>query len=259
MFFCRKKLNTLFEILQFFTIFSSHKNFLETTLKCYEPRNVIFNFKNFKKSNVNFSKQFFYDYLKLNFFIPYQKLTPHASYNIYYIYNNATNAGFINLKRFFQVWVIFITFLENIFYYNIKLLYFFSPYFRTECLALNYSVSALFANSWRYSKLFYFFVNNTISREFTHFLFFLKLKSLHFTMFVDIFYHKTTLHFFSLNNFVTIGPVPITTNLYTLNIAIPIASNTLISNLFFIRLIFKLKQLNERYIYFFKKSLWKFL
>jgi hypothetical protein len=71
------------------------------------------------------------------------------------------------------------------------------------------------------------------------------LKGFRSAFVIDLYYHKNTLHFLNKFKFVTIGPVPLFSNLYTFYISLPVVSNSVFSNLFFLRLVLKLKKLNS--------------
>ena len=88
-------------------------------------------------SQRTFSKQFFRHYIKLNMFIPSEAYTIHGSYSQFYLLNSGKNLSFLNIKGFFRVWSLFIAFLENLFYYNISVISFSSPYLKEESLSLN--------------------------------------------------------------------------------------------------------------------------
>jgi hypothetical protein len=82
-------------------------------------------------------RQLFKSYLKLNFYIPYEVFSVHASYYIYGIYNCYNGPGIFNLTKLFYVWSLVVIFIENIFFYDLRVLCFSTPYFRDETLALN--------------------------------------------------------------------------------------------------------------------------
>jgi hypothetical protein len=124
-----------------------------------------------------------------------------------------------------------------------------TPYFRDETLALNWTYFKFFKSSWRFSRIFYFFINNKNTEETA--LFFKSIGNQHtkLTFLIDTFFHKNTLHFLNKNKFISIGAVPLTSNLYLLSVSLPIATNTLLSNLFFMRLILKLKVKSSSYLF----------
>ena len=45
--------------------------------------------------------------------------------------------------------------------------------------------------------------------------------------------------------FVTIGPVPISSNFYTLTLSLPVSNNLFFSNLYFVRLVLKMNKMAQ--------------
>jgi len=206
--------------------------------------------------NFNFSKQFFKHYLKLGLYIPSEAYNVHFSYSTYYMYNSGKNLGFINIKSFFRVWSSFIAFVENIFYYNVPLLAFSNPYLKEESVALSWGYLQFFKYQWRLSNLFYLFTNNKNLPEVSKFLKMLKLKNFNLAVVIDITYHQSTTHCLHVNNFITVGPLPLTMSLYSLSLSIPVTANNFVSNLFFLRMLLKLKTLGTHSLFNKRKSNW---
>lgn len=222
------------------------------------PENSLHNFKNFKKNHVSFSKYFFSTYLHLTINPLQFDGSVHHSYNTYCIYHSSSVVSFFNVKKLYQAWSLLILFIENLFYYNISVLAFSPPYFKSEVLSFNWKFITLYRQLWRFSTLFVHFINNIKTPSFENFLRLLRHNNVFVAIVIDIFFHKSTIDALKKNDIVTFGPVPITANLYTLSVSIPTSSNSVISNLFFLRLVFKLKMLNNRYIFDKKLGLWKF-
>jgi hypothetical protein len=176
-------------------------------------------------------KQLFRSYLKLNFYIPYEVFSVHASYYIYGIYNCYNGPGVFNLTKLFYIWSSVVIFIENIFFYDLRVLCFSTPYFKDEALALNWTYFKFFKSSWRFSRIFYFFINNKNTEEAALFFKYVGNRHTKLTFLVDTFFHKNTLHFLNKNKFISVGAVPLTSNLYLLSVSLPISTNTLLSNL----------------------------
>ena len=122
-------------------------------------------------------------------------------------------------------------------------------YFKYETLSLNWKNANKLTYLWKYTNSFYFFINNkmTLHNE----LYFKNLLSKDFrcAFIIDLYYHKNTLHLLNKFKFITVGPVPLSSNLYSLYLSLPVPSNSVFSNLFFFRLILKLKKLNSNLIW----------
>ena len=193
-------------------------------------------------------------FLYINTWIPTPTLTVHASFNIIYFFNNHSNVGVFNLKKIFQIWTNLLIFLKNLFFFNLNYLFFSSSYFKYESLALNWTKNKSLKYLWKYTNPFIFFLNNKTTLRNDIYFRWLSKKMIKLAFVIDIYYHKRTLHYLNKYKFVTIGPVPISSNFYTLFIAAPVSSNLVFSNLFFIRLLFKLNKLSYRDKYLQYKS-----
>ena len=98
---------------------------------------------------------------------------------------------------------------------------------------------------WRFSKLFVSFVDTNVYGNLFFFFRYLKIKNINLFLVIDIIYHSRTLHFLHRFTYFTLGPVPMTQSCYSLSVSLPVSSNSVISNLFFMRLILKLKSLTS--------------
>ena len=74
---------------------------------------------------------------------------------------------------------------------------------------------------------------------------------------LDLNYHKTTVYFLRKLSILTIGPVPITTNIKNLDIAIPIGNDNIFSQFFFIKTIVHLKKVSEYNKYLLYIKIWE--
>ena len=70
----------------------------------------------------------------------------------------------------------------------------------------------------------------------------LKLSGFNIAFIVDVLYHNKTIYYLHRHNFYTIGVVPITYNLNTVNFAIPTATESLFTQLFFVRFFIKVRK-----------------
>ncbi len=182
-------------------------------------------------------------FLYVNTLLPTPLLEAHFSFNSLYYFNKQANVGTFNIRKLFNVWFNILEFMKNIFFYKISYLFFSSNYFRYESLSLNWHNTKLLKNLWRYTHPFLFFLNNktTLNND-------LYFRSLHKSVakvcfLVDIQYHRGTIHYMHKYKFVTIGPVPISSNFYTLTLSLPVSNNLFFSNLYFVRLILKINRI----------------
>jgi hypothetical protein len=113
-------------------------------------------------------------------------------------------------------------------------------------LSLNFFNTKLIKSWGKFIDSFIFFLNNKTSMS-TEF-YFKKIKSMGYTVFmvVDIYYHKKTLFYLNKLGLLTVGPVPVYANMYTLFISLPTSSNSVFSNLFFLRLVMRVKKVAKK-------------
>ena len=200
----------------------------------------------FKLYNKSFtlSKNNLYFFVKLTNSVINKKLNIHHSYSSYY-YQTSANINVININKLFSLWKNIINFLVNLFYFNLKYLVFSNSYFKYEVLSLNWKATNNLTHIWKYTDIFFFFINSKMTLinilYFKNFL----LNNFKCVFVIDLYYHKNTLHFLNKFKFITIGPVPLFSNLYSFYISVPTVSNSIFSNLFFLRLVLKLKKLNS--------------
>ena len=188
---------------------------------------------------VSLSKRLFQCFIETNTFFTKFYLTPHASFRQFYIFNRQNNLGVWTLEKLFCSWQNTVFLLQNVIAFDMQYLVFTSSYFRYESLALNYKVTTFFKNFWRYTTPFIFFLNNKTTLATDNYFYNLKQLHIHFFFIVDPVYHARTLHYCRKYKFLTLGPVSVASYFYTLNYPIPVATNTVFSNLFFLRLLFK--------------------
>ena len=196
-----------------------------------------------------FSKDLFKSFMHLNTLLPTPKIEPHASFNSFYIYNKASNVGFFNVKKVLHVWHNIIIFMTNLFFYNLKHVAFGSSYFKKEIVALNWHGFSFTRTSWRYTHAFMYFFKNKTTRANSIYFDYLTRCSYRIAFIIDMYYHSRTIYYCNKFKVITIGPVPISSNFYSLSIALPVSSNMAFSSLFFLRLVFKLKTYNASLIF----------
>lgn len=225
-----------------------YKNFVSTNKLLFRPpynvksKGSVIHQRKYTIKNLEEYKNLFTLFTNVNTLLPGEKLVPHFSFVSLYYFNKQANVGYFNFKKVFNVWMTLLSFLLNLFFYKIEYLFFSSSYFRYENLALNWSTNKNLKQIWRYTDPFLFFLNNKTTLKNDSYFYTLKKKRLNVAIVVDLYYHKRTLHYLNRYKFFTLGPVPVSSNFYSLNIAFPVSANSLFSNLFFIRLLFKLRK-----------------
>ena len=232
--FLKNKTTTNFQLV--------YKNFFKTKRKNKITKESLHLKGCSKKKIYSWSNQLFYSFLYNNFLIKQPKLIPHYSFYMYYCNNKGSNIGIFSIRKLIGSWNTIIYFISNIFYYNVNYVVFSNSYFKYETLSLNWNFIKLIKLIWRYTHPFIIFLNNkTTSRTEAYFSHLLK-EGYQTAFVVDIHYHKKTIYYFNKLKFISIGPVPVTSNLYSLTVSMPVSSNSIFSNLFFFKLIIKLKK-----------------
>lgn len=234
-------LNNLHLSINFKTVFFSYTN-PNLIRNTYHT-----NFKNL--TNQIWSKKLYLAYIKLNAGFNQSTLQPHNSQQVYYYLNKQSNIGIWNVTKLVSVWHNILTFIENIFFYSVEYLIFSNNYFKYESLSLNWKKLALIKSFWKYTYPFIFFLNNKTTQKTELYFRFLLQKGFRVSFVIDIFYHKKTIFYFNKLKFISIGPTPVSSNLYLLNLSLPVNSNSVFSNLFFIRFLLKLKKKNSKLFY----------
>ena len=188
-------------------------------------------------------------FISVNLWLPTKTLEVHPSFSLLYHYNNQSNLGVFNLKKVFNTWLNVLNFLNNVLLHNLSYLFFSSSYFKYESLAINWGTNKKLKSLWRYTNPFIFFLKNKTTRDNDIFFKYINRRVSKLAILVDIYYHKRTLYYFSKYKYITLGPVPVTSSLYSLTLAFPVSSNSVFSNLFFIRMFFRLNKLFASYYY----------
>jgi hypothetical protein len=196
-----------------------------------------------KSSETMFNRTLFLTFLHVNTWLPTPRVTVHPSFNIFYFFNKDLNLGCFNIKRIFNLWSNVLIFITNIFFYKLDYLVFGTSYFKYEILSLNWNLVKFNELLWKYTQPFTFFLSNKTTLRNKQYFYYLALINYRLAFVIDIHYHVKTIYYFNYFKYISVGPVPISSNYYTLSLAMPMSSNFLFSNLFFIRLILKLKKI----------------
>lgn len=202
-----------------------------------------------KNSNTLFNKTLFLNFIKLNTWLPTPRLTAHPSFNIFYYFNKDLNLGCFNITKTFNLWTSIIIFITNIFFYNLNYLVFGTSYFKYEILSLNWNSIKFNQRLWKYTQPFTFFLSNKTTLRNKYYFAFLLTLNYRISFVSDIHYHVKTIFYFNYFKYISVGPVPISSNFYLLSLTMPVSSNFLFSNLFFIRLLLKMKKNTSKLMY----------
>ena len=167
---------------------------------------------------------------------------PHHSFRSFYLGYSKGGLVVLNLAKLFNRWKDVYYLFFNLFFYKIDMLTFGSSFFKTELLALNWQVMSKFKFMWRYTRPVLTLKPNKIT-IYGDFIFTrLSLLGMRMGLVIDVLYHTKTIYYLRRTGFYTLGLVPVNYNLNTLDFAIPSSSDSLLTQIFVIRLLTVIKQ-----------------
>jgi hypothetical protein len=195
-------------------------------------------------------------FLNTNTFTNTTLLRMHHSWVSYYFGVGFGYGCVICIRKFFMRWKKTYYLIFNLFYYRIHLLVFGTSFFKKELLALNWSVNVKLLHIWRYVAPFFYFKPSRIFDDANYIFHKLKLLGLNIALVIDVAYHHKTLYYLNNVSFYTIGVVPLNLNMYSVNFAVPTSSESLFTQLFFIRFFFSVRKKAKHQHYLELKKTW---
>ena len=197
-------------------------------------------------------------FLKTNIQIPKLKHVVHQSQRLFFININSGGVCNLALTKMYKLWININNLIYNLFFYNINLLFFGNSFFRSEILALNWVSVGIIKTYWRFIRPFLIYKPNKIN-DFSGFVF-SRFQNLGFQLgfILDINYHTKTLFYLKNANFYTLGLIPITSDLYLVDFAIPV-NQSLVSYLFFLRFFIGVKRNIKLSNYIQLRKTWSYL
>lgn len=245
--------NTLWKPLNWFfnrpynkTIY--YINYNKITLP-FTPKNNIH-----KKANTNYKvprykrahTKTLYNYLKLTLHTYTSSDKIHHSFKTLYIQNSTKGAYIVNISKLLDYWLRVQQLVYNLFFYNISITTFGTVFFRNETYSLNWIFLSKLKLPWRYTKLFFFLLPITatpINYILPKLLITLGLRN---SIILDILYHKTTIKHLHKVSIFTLGLVPTLYDSKSVSLAVPIHSDNIFTQLFFVKLLIRLRSLAEK-------------
>lgn len=149
-----------------------------------------------------------------------------------------------SIDKVFSRWKNFYYLCFNLFYYDIKFITLSSSFFIKEVSSLNwlhFNNSAL-QSLWRFIKPLILFKPGQIVNYGNLLFKKLKFRNLNISFIIDILYHSKTIYYLKNNNFFIIGLVTSGSRLKTVDLALPINSNSIFTQLFFVRFLISIKK-----------------
>ncbi len=221
--------------------------------------------KPFLKSQTTVYTKFFNDVNKIalfNLFIQFSTNTngiffkPHANFQMFFITFTLRNSPLININKFFAKWIDFYNLLLNIFFSKMSLFIFSNKNFKNEVLSFNWSFNLIEYRLFKHSSQYFFMKGfkpgSAVSVVFKRFL----NSGLNIAFILDVKQHEKTLDFCKTIHLYTVGLVPYSMNPWFFSYAIPVYSNDVFIQYFFIKFLTYLRNYSE--LEFFKqvRSVW---
>lgn len=229
----------------------------QSDIDIFMKKEELFNYdiKYLYNNKINFSK--FKNYIKLSSFSSYINIKSNPSFSSKYFFIKNGNIGFYSIKKFFNIWNKFYIFVFNLFFYKLDFLLFSNPIFKNEFMSLNYlnNKNIFFKNFWRYLNNILFSINISSTEKRIIIFKFLKYLNINTCIFTDTNYYKDVLNITNYLGFYTIGLVPLNNNNFKVDLNLPLSNNTIISQLFFIKLVYNIDREVKYNFFTFKKKL----
>ena len=234
------------------------KSMYEVKLKNSPYKNHLVNSKIITIQPNNSTKvvKLFRTFLNVNTFSNTALFEAHPTWVAYYFNVSFGDGLLISIQKFFTRWKKTYYLLFNLFYYRIDLLVFGTSFFKNEVLSLNWLTNSSLVDLWRFVSPFFYFKPSKIFDNAIYIFYKLKLLGLNIALVMDISYHTKTLYYLKTTTFYTIGVVPLNLNMYSVNFAIPTASENLFTQLFTLKFIISIKKKTKSYQYNKLKSTW---
>jgi len=222
------------------------------------PSNIkLIKFVNLERNYNFFLFNFFYIFIVINNFYINNLNLLHFSWKSFFLKN--LQLGIINFKSIYTRWKNIYFLFFNLFYYNIKLVVFGNFFLKKEISSLNWLSLGKIFYKWKLVWSFFSLKPNKVL-NFSNYIFFnFKIKGLNIALVLDILYHSKNLNYLKLNNFYILALVPLYLNSLKIDLPIPISSENIFNQLFFIRFFLKIKKISYNHNFKIIKNLWTFL
>lgn len=219
-----------------------------------------YNQSSFKYFLSSFNLKFYNKLLNfffLNSFLPYNSFFARTGFFNFFFFRNSKGTPYlINMNKVMARWSDFFNLTLNLYFNNIPLLLYSSPFFKVETLAFNWTLNLWDINSWKLTYPHFIFKINHFSQR-TGF-FYKKLREWGYTSFIvsDCIYHYKNMYFFRKNGFYTVGLLSLNVNPWLVTYPVIASSNSYLNQIFFLQsLIYSQRKAFLLQFFLFKK-LW---
>lgn len=173
----------------------------------------------------------------------YAKYTrPHPAFNIMFMDCSGHGSITLNLKRCFMRWNGTHALLYSLFYYTNRLIVFGHKLFRTDIIALNAASGVPLQTFFKYSAPFFYLQNSTYGEIIANIIRGLRAFKVETAFISDLTSHDKTSIGLRRSNVYTIGIVAFSSNPWVLAYPIPVHSNGLFTQYYFIKYLYHIQQ-----------------
>lgn len=187
--------------------------------------------------NESYNKSLFELYLHFTRVSPTTFFKPHGNFSPFFITNLTGKSTFINVSKTYSRWLQFNQFLENLFRNELKCFIFSVKPLRQECTSFNWTEKCFDYELFKKSTPYFFkkdiqFGSDSIT-IFNRF----ERSGLSTAFITDSQYHWKNLYYLRRVGVYTISPVSLNSNPWDVHFSLPVGSNNLISQYFFVKLL----------------------
>ena len=184
-----------------------------------------------------YNKSLFELYLQFTQISPTTFFKPHGNFVPFFITNLTGKATFVNIAKTYSRWLQFNQLLDNLFLNELKCFIFSVKPFRQECTAFNWTEKCFDYELFRKSTPYFFkkdiqFGSDSIT-IFNRF----ERAGLATAFVTDSQYHWKNLYYLRRVGVYTISPIALNNNPWDVHFSLPVSSNNLISQYFFVKLL----------------------
>lgn len=206
------------------------------------------------------SSAFGYKLFNLFFLFNYSqhstRLRCNFNFELFYVRSPASGALVIDVNKFLSRWKDSIDLLLNVFFYKLRAVVFGSPFFKNEILSLNWLHGGFDISLWRHYFPFFTFKPNTYSKKTEAFFVKLKEAGEDFYIVTDCYYHFKNLYYMRRLGCYTIGLVGVDVNPWLVSYPIVGFFESLVTQLFFLKLVNYVNRLADARRYCAYRSYW---
>lgn len=244
--------NTNFNLSNLFKFLSKINPFIKlTTLNKSKTYNTIYKYQNTLHKS-------FYIFIKLS--LSSQKLTlkPHHSFKSFFVKNKLNGSSLIlNISKIRNKYFTFFSLILNMYFYKLPMLIFGHVFFKSEILSINWVHLSKFIYKLRLNDIILFITPFKRSQHLIKIFKLIKKSILKYAFIIDTTYHATTIEYLNKLSVLTIGPIPIIYNSKDLDITLPITTDNIFLQHFFLKLILSIKKYTEYKNYNLVLNLWR--